>query len=76
MKNKKVAPTLILALMVIFLLLQTGGIFLAFTREGLGTAWRILVVVIPLGFIVAMISVYRERIREINEEDQDDLSQY
>lgn len=74
--NKRIAPTLILVLVIIFILLQTWGIIYALTQEGLGLFWKILIISVPLIILVALISVYVERLREIDEEEKDDLSKY
>jgi len=74
--DKRIAPTVILIVLVVFILLQAGGVIFALTQEGIGVFWKILAVVVPLIFIVALFSVYRERMREIDEEEKDDLSKY
>ena len=74
--DKRIAPTVIVILLVFFLLLQAGGVIFALTQEGIGVFWKILVVVVPLIFIVALFTVYSERMREIDEEEKDDLSKY
>jgi hypothetical protein len=74
--NKRIAPTLVLVLMIIFILIQTWGIIYAVTQEGLGLFWKILIITVPLIILVALVSVYVERIREIDDEENDDLSKY
>jgi hypothetical protein len=74
--NKRIAPTVILIVLVFFILLQVGGLVFALTQEGIGLFWKILVVAVPLIFIIALFTVYMERIREIDEEENDDLSKY
>ncbi len=74
--NRRIAPTIIVVILVFFILLQAGTLVYAFTKEGLGILWKVLIVVIPLIIIAALISVYLERLREIKEEEKDDLSKY
>jgi len=74
--DKRIAPTVILIVLVLFILLQVGGLVFALTQEGIGLFWKILVVAVPLIFIIALFTVYMERIREIDEEESDDLSKY
>ena len=74
--SKKTAPTLVLVIIICFILLQAAGIILAFTAEGLHFFWKALVTVIPLVVIIALISVYMERLREIDEEEKEDMRQY
>lgn len=74
--DKRVAPTVILVLVVFFILIQAGALVVVLTREGLGFFWSIILIVVPLAIIVALISVYIERMKEIDEEEKDDLSKY
>ena len=74
--DKRIAPTIILILMVFFILLQAGGLVFALKAEGIGLFWKTLAVVIPLLLIIALIGVYIERIREIGEDESEDLDRY
>lgn len=74
--DKRIAPTIVMILVVFFILLQAGGLVFVFTREGLGLFWSALIILIPLGIIVSLIAVYIERMKEIDEEEKDDMSQY
>ena len=74
--DRKVVPTVIIILIIFFILVQTGVVIWAITSEGLGLFWNLLVMAIPLGIIIALIAVYIERMKEIDEEDKDDLSKY
>jgi len=76
MKNKRIAPTILVILITIFVLLQAGVIIWIVNREGLGIFWAIFILLIPLAVIWALITVYLERLREIDEQEQDDLSKY
>ena len=76
MKNKRVAPTILVILIIIFILVQAGVIIWVLNKEGLGLFWTILILVIPLAIIWALIAVYIERLKEINDEDADDLRNY
>jgi len=74
--DKRIAPTVILILVIFFILVEAGCLIFVFTREGLGFFWTMLMLIIPFSIIVALISVYLERLKEINEEEKDDLSKY
>jgi hypothetical protein len=74
--DKKIAPTVVLILVIFFILVEAGVLVFAFTREGLGFFWTMLMLIIPFAIIVALISVYLERLKEIDEEKKDDLSKY
>jgi hypothetical protein len=46
-------------------------------KEGLGLFWTLLLLIAPLVIIIALISVYIERLKEIDEQEKDDdLNQY
>ena len=74
--DKRIAPTIIVIIVDFYLLVQAGVVLFLFRKEGLGLFWTILIALIPLGIAVALLSVYLERIREIEEEDEDDLRKY
>lgn len=74
--DKRVAPTIILVLVIFFILVEAGSLVFVFTREGLGFFWTMLLLIIPFAIIAALISVYLERLKEIEEEEKDDLSKY
>ena len=74
--NKRVAPTIILVLMIIFILAQAGAVIYVLTREGLGLFINLVILLVPLAIIAALLSVYIERMREIKDEEKDDLSKY
>lgn len=74
--DKRIAPTIVLILVIFFILVEVGALVFAFTREGLGFFWTMLLLIIPFAIIVALISVYLERLKEIKEEEKDDLSKY
>ena len=74
--DKRFAPTLVLILVIFFILVQVIGLVIALTREGTGMFWILMLVLVPLVIVIALISVYIERIREIDEEEKDDLSKY
>lgn len=74
--NKRIAPTVILVLVIFFILVQAGVMIYALKQEGLGIFWTLLIILAPLAIIVALISVYIERMNEIDDEEKDDLSQY
>jgi uncharacterized membrane protein YhaH (DUF805 family) len=74
--DKRFAPTLILILVIICILLYGGVIVWALSQEGIRSIWLALIFIIPLIIIIALITVYIERLREIDEEEKDDLSKY
>jgi len=76
MKNQRIGPTIVLILIILFILIQAGTIFWALTSEGIGLFWQLLIVLVPLLVIVALVSVYIERMKEIRESEQDELDRY
>lgn len=74
--NKRVAPTIVMILVIFFILLEAGIVVYAIRQEGLSFFWTLVILLIPLAIIIALISVYIERIKEIDEEEKDDLSKY
>lgn len=74
--NRRVAPTIILVVITIFILLQAAAVIYVLTSEGIGIFLTVLILLIPLAVIAALMTVYIERIREIDEEEKDDLSKY
>ena len=74
--DKRIAPTIVVIIVGFYLLAQAGVILFAVRKEGLGLFWTILIALIPLGIAIGLLSVYLERIREIEEEDEDDLKKY
>lgn len=76
MKDQRFAPTLILILVIFFILVYAGSLMLIFIKEGLGLFWTLILAIVPLIIIVALISVYLERLKEIDDQEKDDLSKY
>jgi len=74
--DKRVAPTIVMILVIFFILLEAGIIIYAIRQEGLSFFWTLVILTIPIVIIIALISVYIERIKEIDEEGKDDLSKY
>ena len=74
--DKRFGPTLVLILVIFFILVYAGSLVTVFIKEGLGTFWTLILVIVPLVIIIALISVYIERLKEIDEEEKDDLNQY
>ena len=74
--DKKVAPTIVLILVVFFILLEAGVIVFAIRKEGISFFWTVVMLIVPFAIILALISVYIERLKEIDEEEKDDLSKY
>jgi len=76
MMDKRFGPTLVLILVIFFILVYAGSLVTVFVKEGLGIFWTLILLIIPLVIIIALISVYIERLKEIEEEEKDDLNQY
>lgn len=74
--DKRVAPTIVMILVIFFILLEAGIVVYAIRQEGLSFFWTLVILLVPLVIIIALISVYIERIKEIDEEEKDDLSKY
>lgn len=74
--DKRFGPTLVLILVIFAILLWAGSLVTVFVKEGLGLFWTLVLLLAPLVIIIALISVYIERIKEIDEEEKDDLNQY
>ena len=74
--DKRFGPTLVLILVIFFILVYAGSLFMVFIKEELGIFWTLILLIVPLVIIIALISVYIERLKEIDEEEKDDLSQY
>jgi len=76
MDNKRFGPTIVLILVIFFILVWAGSLVTVFVKEGLGIFWTLILLIVPLAIIIALISVYIERIKEIDEEEKDDLTKY
>jgi hypothetical protein len=74
--DKRFGPTLVLILVIFFILVQAGSLVVVFIKEGLGVFWTLVLLLTPLVIIIALISVYLERLKEIDEEEKDDLTKY
>lgn len=74
--DKRFGPTLVLILVIFFILVQAGSLVLVFIKEGLGIFWTLILLLTPLVIIIALITVYLERLKEIDEEEKDDLTKY
>ena len=70
-KKKMIAPIVVTVLMVIYYVLYFC--LLASVTSGL---WRIALGILPLALSALMVKVCIERIKEIKEGEEDDLSQY
>ena len=68
---------MVLVLVIFFILVWAGSLVTVFVKEGLGLFWTLLLLIAPLVIIIALISVYIERLKEIDEQEKDDdLNQY
>ena len=74
--DKRFGPTLVLILVIFAILLWAGSLVTVFVKEELGILWTLILLIVPLVIIIALISVYIERLKEIDEEEKDDLNQY
>lgn len=74
--DKRFGPTLVLILVIFFILVQAGTLVVVLIKEGLGIFWTLVLLLTPLIIIVALITVYLERLKEIDEEEKDDLTKY
>ena len=70
-KKKMIAPVVVTCVMVLYDVAYFGLLYTV-----LQGVWKILFGVIPMLFTVVMIKVCIERIEEIKEGEEDDLSQY
>ena len=69
--KKMVAPVVVTVLMVLYFILYFGLLI-----NMLNGIWKYAFGIIPLFFVVVMIKVCAERIKEINKGEEDDLSKY
>ena len=76
MMDKRFGPTLVLILVIFFILIYAGSLALIFIKKGLGIFWTLMLAIGPLAIIIALISVYLERIKEIDDQEKDDFRQY
>ncbi len=76
MTSKRFGPSLVLILVIFFILVQAGSLVVVFIKEGIGVFWTLVLLLIPLVIIIALITVYLERLKEIDEEEKDDLTKY
>ena len=74
--DRKIAPTVILILLIIFILGYAGTLIVVLSREAPGLFWTLFFILAPLAVIGALIAVYVERLREIDEGSEDDLDNY
>jgi len=74
--NKRLGPTIVLILVIFCILVYAGILVAVFIKEELGIFWTLILLIVPLVIIIALISVYIERLKEIEEEEKDDLNQY
>ena len=70
-KKKMIAPIIVTVLMVLYYLVYFG--FLISLLDGV---WKYALGIIPLALSGVMVGVCIERIKEIREGEEDDLSQY
>jgi len=73
---KKAAPIIITAIMTIYLAAYAYVLLFMTKGMGLGRLVLGLVGLIVLGVLVAVLYTLKERLKEIDKEDDDDLSKY
>lgn len=77
--KKDIVITFIITIIIAGVVILYGLSFLTIIPSPLG-GWNILLILLGVaivaGLIFAVIHNFRERIQEIKEEDEDDLSQY
>lgn len=76
MDKKRFGPTIVMILVIFFILVWAGSVLTVFIKEGIGIFWTLVLLIVPLAIIIALITVYIERIKEIDEEEKDDLKKY
>ena len=76
MDKKRFGPTIVMILVIFFILVWAGSVLTVFIKEGIGIFWTLILLIVPLAIIIALITVYIERIKEIDEEEKDDLKKY
>ena len=69
--RKMIAPIVVSVLMILYYVLYFG--FLISLVDGV---WKYLLGILPLALSILMVKVCIERIKEIKEGEEDDLSQY
>lgn len=70
-KKKMIAPIVISVIMVLYYIVYFGFLIIL-----LDDIWKYVLGIIPLVLSVVMVKVCIERIKEIKEGEEDDLSQY
>ena len=70
-QKKMIAPIIVTIIMVLYYVVYFG--FLMTLLEGI---WKYLFGIVPFIFVIMMIYVCIERIKEIKEGEEDDLSKY
>ena len=70
-KKKMIAPIVISVIMVLYYIVYFG--FLIILLDGI---WKYVLGIIPLIFSAVMVKVCIERIKEIKEGEEDDISEY
>ena len=70
-KTKLIAPIVVTVLMIIYYVVYFG--FLMSLIDGF---WRVLFGILPIVFSIVMVKVCIERIKEIRNGEEDDISKY
>ncbi len=74
--GKYIVPIVIVALLLIFLVLQAFGIMVAIDVFGSNVFVKLFVFLIFAAIVTTLIVVLVQRLKEIKEDDEDDLDKY
>ena len=70
-RNKMIAPIIVTVMVVLYYI-----VYFSFLLSLLPSIWKYIFGIIPLVFSVVMVKVCIERINEIKEGEEDDISKY
>ena len=70
-KKKMIAPIVVTAILVLYY-----GVYFGFLISLLDGVWKYALGIFPLALVAILVKVCIERIKEIKEGEEDDLSQY
>ena len=70
-KTKLIAPIVVTVLMIIYYVVYFG-----FLMSLMDSFWKVLFGILPIVFSIVMVKVCIERIKEIRNGEEDDISKY
>ncbi|MGB5822728.1 MAG: hypothetical protein WBH44_01530 [Proteocatella sp.] len=75
---KRIIPIVLTILVCLFTSFYAFGLFFISLEESffLAKLFTFMLALIPIGIIIAMVFTLIERLKEIKEEDEDDISKY